>query len=257
MQRSTRALSTKTRKLIQQHLDYVIISTPDSPAVAALVNSIRLFMNILLSRHTSIQHPIDILTPTISLAETISNDVTELPTKSTLKILDVHLFCLTTITLLEFTDVIDTDLSEPAWQTLAKVRHALVVVASAAQTRNQQRFGDGESDGMPILHWADGLLRMIDAKPRSDESNATVESDAPATDARTSDGPDGDSNAESNGVTAAAQQSNTTHLADMASTQGPGGDKVYDAKTGRLQMVDFSLLTSRGYLNVVAERNGV
>jgi hypothetical protein len=34
-------------------------------------------------------------------------------------------------------------------------------------------------------------------------------------------------------------------------------DKGYSAKSGRIQMIDFAMLTRYGYLNVVADRSGV
>ena len=251
--------STKTRKLTQQLLDQITSSTPNTSATTTLVEHFRLFVTILLNRHTAIQHQSDILEPTIELAESLLTTTTASTQASIFDPLSIHVYTLVTITLLEFTDLADDELSQPAWGALNLVHRALEQIAERAHVDAQEHFV-GAGPGIPALHWADGLLRMIDAKsPRTAAASETG-----------NETNSGIIEAVANGGSVVANPSNETSAAPPLSTQQSElqelsivepapepTDKAYGAKSGGVQMIDFAMLTRYGYLNVLADRNGV
>jgi hypothetical protein len=246
--------STKTRKLTLQQLDYIISLTPDTSLTSTVVERFRLFTTILLSRHTAIQHQSDILEPTIELTESLLSETTASTETSIFDPLNIHLFALATITLLEFTDLADEELSLSAWNSLGTIHRALEQVAERAHADTQERSA-GTGPGIPALHWADGLLRMIDAKPRAASTSDTgVENRIGSEGGANGDIPEAAN--ETNATPLSAQQSELQQISNVEPAPEPT-DKVYNAKSGRVQMIDFAMLTRYGYLNVVADRNGV
>ena len=246
--------SSKTRKLTQQHLDMVISLASGTSATTTIIEHFRLFITILLNRHTAIQHQSDILEPTIELAESLLSQTTASTETPVFNPLKVHVFAVVTITLLEFTDLADNQLSQSAWDTLGRVHRALKQISERAHADAQERFA-GEGPGVPALYWADGLLRMIDAKLRitgasegGNERNSSIEA-AP-------NGSVSNPANEANATPLSGQQPELQHLSNMEPGPEPT-DKGYSAKSGRMQMIDFAMLTRYGYLNVVADRNGV
>jgi hypothetical protein len=246
--------SSKTRKLTQQHLETIISLTPDTTTTNALIEHFRLFVIILLNRHTAIQHQSDILEPTIELADSLISQATAFTDTPIFNPLKLHLFSVVTVTLLEFTDLADNQLSQLAWDALAKVHRALEQVSERARANIQERFA-GEGPGVPALYWADGLLRIINDKPRitgtcegGNEANSSTEA---APNGSASNPPN-----EANATPLSTQQPELQHLSNMEPGPEPT-DKGYSAKSGRMQLIDFALLTRYGYLNVVADRNDV
>src|SRR5205085_10623391 len=119
--------------------------------------------------------------PTIEHAESFLSPTTASAEITVFNPLKVHVFAVVTIALLEFTDLADNQLSQSAWVTLGKVHRALEQLSERAHADAQERFA-GEGPGVPALYWADGLLRMIDAKPRitgtsegGNETNSRIE----------------------------------------------------------------------------------
>lgn len=228
--------SVKTRLLIQQHLDHAVHATPDTDAVTTLIEQFRLLVTILLSRHTAVLHEVDILDPTLELVDSLRSNTTVSAETPTFKPLDVHLYTLATITLLEFTDLADIELSQAAWEGLETVRLALEQVAERAHADTQERFA-GTGLGDPPLHWADGLLRTIDSKPRVNTSDNEV------------------LEAVTNGGEPTTHQSELQRLPGTDDAQRHI-EKVGGVNTGQLQTIDFAMLTRHGYLNVLADRAG-
>jgi hypothetical protein len=246
--------STKTRKLTLQQLDYIISLTPDTSPNTTLVEHFRLFVTILLNRHTAIQHQSDILEPTVELADSLLSETTASTETPIFDPLNIHVFALVTITLLEFTDLMDDELSQSAWDALGTVHRALEQIAERAHADTQERFA-GAGPGIPALHWADGLLRMIDAKPRiANASDAGIEPQVNNEAAPNGSLPEATN--ETNATPLSAHQSELQQISKVEPAPDPA-DKVYSAKIGRVQMIDFAMLTRYGYLNVVADRNGV
>ena len=231
--------STKTRRLIQQHLDLVTSSTPDTDATATLVEHFRLFITILLNRHTAIAHQSDILEPTLELVDSLLSEITGSTDAPLFGPLDIHLYTIATFTLLEITDIADDELAQAAWEGLANVHRALEQIAERAHADMQERFS-GVGLGVPVLHWADALLKLIDSKPRS----------STGTDA-------GQATAAPNGGTVPTHQAELQQLDPSMESAPEPTDKVNNANAGRVQMIDFALLTRQGYLNVLADRVGV
>jgi hypothetical protein len=96
---------------------------------------------------------------------------------------------------------------------------------------------------------------MIDAKPRitstsegGNEGNSSIEA-AP-------NGSVSNPTNEANATPLSTQQPELQHLSNMEPGPEPT-DKGFSTKSGRMQMIDFAMLTRYGYLNVVADRNGV
>ena len=246
--------STKTRKLTQQLLDQIISSTPITSATFTTVKHFRLFIAILLNRHTAIQHQSDILEPAIELADSLLSATSASTETPVFDPLNIHVFTLVAITLLEFTDLADDELSQSAWDALKTVNRALEQIAERAHADAQERFA-GAGPRVPALHWADGLLRMIDAKPRptsaSEAANETHSgSEAPA------NGSVPNTSNETRAEPLSTQQSELQHLSNIEPAPEPT-DRAYSAKSVRVPMIDFAMLTRYGYLNILADRNGV
>ena len=246
--------STKTRKLTQQLLDQIITLTPATNATSAIVEHFRLFITILLNRHTALQHQSDILEPTIALAESLLSKTTASRETPLFDPLSIHVFALVTITLLEFTDLADDELSQPAWNALGTVHRALEQFAERAHADAQERFA-GVGPGVPALHWADGLLRIIDAKPRTVGASESGNETHGGMEAAANGSIPSIVN-ETNATPLSTQQSDLQQLPNVEPAPEPA-DKVYGEKSNRVQMIDFAMLTRCGYLNVVADRNGV
>jgi hypothetical protein len=246
--------STKTRKLTLQQLDYVMFSTPDTGLTTAIVERFRLFVTILLNRHTAIQHQSDILEPTIQLADLLLADTTASAEMALFDPLNIHVFALATITLLEFTDLADDGLSQSAWNALGTVHRALYQIAERAHADTRERSA-GVGPDMPTLHWADGLLRMIDAKPR-EASNSDAGRETQMGNDAAPNGNFAEAASEAQAGPLSAPQAELQQIPPVDAAPEPT-DKMYGAKSARVAMIDFAMLTRYGYLNVVAERNGV
>lgn len=246
--------STKTRKLTLQQLDYIISSTPDTNLTSAIVERFRLFVIILLNRHTAIQHQSDILEPTIQLADSLLADNTASAEMPIFDPLSIHAYALATITLLEFTDLADDELSQSAWNAVRTVHRALQQIAERAHADTRERAA-GAGPGIPALHWADGLLGMIDAKPRGPSDGEGGRETQIGNEAAPNGNLPGPGN-QANAAPLSAQQAELQQIPNMEPAPEPT-DKVYGAKNARVQMIDFAMLTRYGYLNVVAERSGV
>ena len=246
--------STKTRKLILQQLDYIISLTPDMNLAPAIVERFRLFVIILLNRHTAIQHQSDILEPTIQLAESLLSETTTSTETPIFDPLNIHAFALVTITLLEFTDLADDEISQSAWDALGVVHRALERISERAHADTQERFARTEPS-IPPLPWADGLLRMIDTKPRGAGVSEAGLGTHPGNNAAQNGNLPKEPN-EAAATALSAQQSELQHISGMEPAPELT-DKLHAVKTGRLQMIDFAMLTRYGYLNIVADRNGV
>ena len=245
--------STKTRKLTQQLLDQVISSTPATAATTTIFEHFHLFVAILLNRHTAILHQSDILEPTVRLAESLLSKTTATKETSVFNPLNIHLFALVTVTLLEFTDLADDELSQSAWDALSTVHRALEQTAERAHSEAHEHPA-GAGPSVPALYWADGLLRIIDAKPRTAGASDTGNERGGSVEAA-ANGSVSNAGIETN-ATLPSAQSELQQLPNVEPAPAPT-DKAYAVKSDRVQMIDFAMLTRHGYLNVVADRNGV
>ena len=209
--------STMNRQLIQSHLTFLVDGTPQDETTRDLIENFKLYVNILLDRHTTILHPVSILMFASQLAQNLLTETTATAENPTYSPLNIHLYALAAITLLEFTDLADADMAAQAWDALGTIHHALEQVAERAHAEHATN-----ETTAPAVHWADGLLGMIDAKPRD--------------------------------VQQPGENGNAT-IADEL-TETPVATEMPTRKAGKAQMIDFSMLTRMGYLNVVADRSG-
>jgi len=250
----------RSRKMIEQHLKFIISSTPRSRETTLIAQELGLFVSILLARHTFINHPADILTPALELAEILCATITATEEKPQYNPYENHLFALTTMTLLEFTDAMDTDLSNPALDALPKIQRVLEQIAELANIEKQAGSTDSEEQGhdLPSMHWATGLLRMINLKLRpTKSSNGTSGEDEVGEQSDPKIPTNGEVNTRNGqGVSLLAARHLSPQRAAQISGHDGQADKIVDAKTGTVQLVDFRLLLQHGYLNVVAERCG-
>lgn len=233
----------RNKILIEQHLTYVFGSAPQKPGLDVLCKQIQSVVVILLARHTSISHPIAILTPTLELADSLLENTTATELVSIYNPLQIHLFSLATLTLLEFAESIDERLVTPAREGVGKVKRALEQVAERA---NADSPADAEQ-----AHWSSCLLRIINSHSSSSaKSNGTAEKD-PNIDPAMASKP------VETGPTLLQGQVVTAYGAARMTGHDGQGDKMMDVKMGAVQVIDMGLLLRRGYLNVVAELCGV
>ena len=142
---------------------------------------------------------------------------------------------------------------------LAKVRHALEQVSEGAHVRLQSRFCGGQSGDSSYLHWADALLGVIDARRETDQGQRL--SRMGPEEAGHINGPrkeqpqssiNGSTDTEGSiQVISAHQQYLISRLTNVAAMQN-----TIRANGTKMTVIDFSLLTRRGYLNVLADLNG-
>lgn len=249
------------RRMIESCVDIVLSNLSPQSASSLHVHEAQLFITLLLARHTFVNDPTEILGLAVKLAETLHTDPVnpqdhEPPVA---RPLDIHLYTLTGLTLLEFVDSEDADLVKPAQDALAKLRHALEQISERAHARQQKVLPDGQPEGPQQLHWADALLRVIDAKGKTDqgqsppqtgpgEANSTNEAQKEEQESPTNGT---DSTKESVRVISAQQLYLINRLTNVAAIQ----NTIRSSGT-KMMTIDFSLLTRRGYLNVLADLNG-
>jgi hypothetical protein len=235
--------AVRNKILIEQHLTYVFGSAPQRAELDVLCKQIQFLVVILLARHTSISHPLAILTPTLELVDSLLENTTATEVVPKYNPLLIHLFSLATLTLLEFNESIDERLVAPAQEGVGKVKRALEQIAERA---NADTPADSES-----MHWSSCLLRIINNHSSSSaKPNGTAEKD-PNIDPAMASKP-----VESGPGLLQGQVMTAYQSARMTGHDGQG-DKMMDVKMGVVQVVDMSLLLLRGYLNVVAELCGV
>jgi hypothetical protein len=235
--------AARNRSLIEQHLSFAFGSGPQKPELDTLCKQIQSLVVILLARSTFIKHPIEILEPTLKLVDTLLHNTTATDIAPKYNPLDIHLFSLTVLTLLEFSESVDEQLVAPALDGVAKIQRALEQIAERAKV-------DTPANSEP-MHWSSCLLRIIHAHSTpSVKSNGTAEKDPnidPAMAGKASESAPALLQGQAMGAYAAAKFSGYDGM----------GDKMMDMKTGIAQVVDMSLLLKRGYLNVVGELCGV
>lgn len=248
--RANPSFAAKNKLLIEQHLSFIFASAPQKPELDALCKQIQFLVVILLARITSIKHPLEILTPTLELADTLLSNTTATEMAPKYNPLDIHLFSLVVMTLLEFAESVDDQLVAPAHDGIAKVRRALEQIAERASA---------DADTLEGMHWASCLLRIIaahDGSGSKSNSNGTItstgEKDPNIDPAMAVAGK------ETSPSPALLQgQSMSAFAAARVSGIDGQGDKMMDVKSGVVQVVDMSVLLRRGYLNVVGELCGV
>lgn len=244
----------------------MISTIPSTTASSSLVQEAQLFVSLLLARHTFVNDPSEILDLALKLADNLHTDPVNPQDHEppVVRVLDAHIYTLTGLTLMELIDSEDADLVKASQNGLAKLRHALEQVSERTDSRLQQSLTDGRSSTTPQLHWADALLRVIIAKGETGQgqhrsSEATLEAVDPtiqshndqdhipvegSTDAK-------DNNTNDIQVISAHQQYLISRLAKVATIQ----NTIRTSGT-TMTMIDFSLLTRTGYLNVLADLNG-
>lgn len=248
----------KTRKFIQSFVDIVVSSFPSESASTTVVREARTFISLLLARHTYLNDPSEILELARSLTDLLYGDLVNSRAHEsiTARPLDIHLYTLTGLTLLELTDSEDADLVKPSQDALAKLRHALEQVSEQVQSSLQTRFDGVQPENTYHVHWAHALLRVIIVKgeidqgrmPFHDAQNEAEFMNEPQK-LEQENAINGSANAnESIQVISAHQQYLIDRLANLAATKN-----ILQTK---MTVIDFSLLTSRGYLNVLADLNG-
>lgn len=142
---------------------------------------------------------------------------------------------------------------------LAKLRHALEQASEAAHARSQSRFRGGQSGDSSYLHWADALLGVIDAKretARGQRLSRMGPEEADHTNGPHQEQPRSSINGSTDTeggiqVISAHQQYLISRLTNVAAMQN-----TIRANGTKMTVIDFSLLTRRGYLNVLADLNG-
>jgi hypothetical protein len=254
--------NVKIRKLIESFV-YVVISTfPPSSASSFIIQQGHLLVSLLLARQTFVNDPSDILSLAIKIADILRTDPIN-PQKHeapVARILDVHLYTLTGLTLLELIDSEDADLVKPAQEALSKVRHATEQVSERVHARRQSTSEGGPLTGVPELHWADALLRLIDAKGGTDQGQRPSQSTTSGELAASKDGDQPATTEQVNGnseakeptqIISPQQQYLISRLTNVAAVQN-----TIRANGTKMTVVDFSLLTRSGYLNVLADLNG-
>lgn len=220
----------------------------------------QLFISLLLARHTFVNDPSEILDLALKLVDLLYSDPVnpqghEPPIT---RPLDIHLYSLTGLTLLELIDNEDDDLTKPSQDALAKLRHALEQVSERAHTHLQNRLRGGRPEDTNRLHWADALIRVINTKGETDQGqrHAQAAPEGVATNEPQNDQQEGSINGntparESVQVNSVHQQYLISRLTNVAAIQ-----KTIRMNGTKMTVVDFSLLTRRGYLNVLADLNG-
>jgi hypothetical protein len=253
--------NVKTRKLIESFVDIITSTFPPTSASSSLDQEAQLFISLLLARHTFVNDPSDILNLAVKLVDILHTDPVnpqghEPPAA---RPLDIHLYTLTGLTLLELVDSDDADLVKISQDALARLRHSLEQVSERTHARRQNSSDGSQPGGTPQLHWSDALLRVIDAKGRADQSqrpSQTATEGAESTAVLQKDEKEGPVNGSSDvkediQVISAHQQYLISRLTNVAAIQN-----TIRTSGKTMTVVDFSLLTQRGYLNVLADLNG-
>lgn len=236
------SFTAQNKALIEQHLSFAFGTARQQSDLDTLCKQIQSLVVILLARFTFTRSPVEILIPTLELVETLLQNTTASDIAPKYNPLDIHLFSLAVITLLEFTECVNGQFVAPALEGLAKIQRALEQIAKRINT---ETLANAEP-----MHWSSCLLRVIHAHGApSVKSNGTAEKDPnidPAMAGKSGEGP------------ALLQgQAMSMYQAARVTDHDGQGDKIMDLKTGVVQVVDMSLLLKRGYLNVVAELCGV
>ena len=139
------------------------------------------------------------------------------------------------------------------------LEHALEQVSERAHERLRSRLNEVQHEGTHQLHWADALLRVIIAKRETDQGQRRMRTASEG--ARSAHDPHkveqeslvhGRSQEKESILVISAQQkyliSRLTKVAAIEDTIRTSGT--------RMTVIDFSLLTRKGYLNVLADLNG-
>jgi hypothetical protein len=251
----------KTRKIMESFVDIALSNFPPTPPSSSLVQEAKLFISLLLARHTFVNDASEILNLALDLTDLLYTDPVNPKDHepSIAKPLDIHLYTLTGLTLLELVDSEDADLVKSSQDALTKLRHSLEQVSERAHTHPHNRLDSGRPEDTQQFHWADALLRVIDVKGETHQGqrpSQTAPDEADPVDQcqkeEHENSINGSAHAKGNVQVMSAQQkyllSRLTNVAAIQDTLRASGTK--------LTMVDFSLLTRRGYLNVLADLNG-
>ena len=251
----------KTGRIIESFVAIAISTFSPTFTSSSLVQEAQLFISLLLARHTFVNDPSEVLALSRKLAGILSTDPVN-PRgheASVARPLDLHLYTVTGLTLLELIDTDDTDLVKSSQDALNELRRALEQVSERAHIRLQNRFDGGQPDGSSSLHWADALLRIIDARAETNQSQRPSQTTTEGTDSINEpqkdqkEGPVAGSTdvKESVQVISTEQQYLINRLTNVAAIQN-----TLRTRDATMTVVDFSLLTRRGYLNVLADLNG-
>jgi hypothetical protein len=240
-----------------------VVATTHSPksAHSSLVPEAQLFISLLLARNTFVDDPTEILNLALRLVDALYTDPVNPRNHepSLARPLDIHLYTLTGFTLLELVDSEDADLVKPSQDALAKLQHALEQILERAHLRLQGNSSGDPPEHVHRLHWADALLRVINVKIEVDQGerppSASLEKASPTKESQKEvlENPvnGGLQAKESIQVISAHQMYLISRLTSVAAVQ-----KTIRTGGTRMTVVDFSLLTRRGYLNVLADLNG-
>jgi hypothetical protein len=253
--------AVKTRRLIESFVDILISTFAPTSASSSLIEEAQLFISLLLARHTFVNDPSEILDLALKLVDFLHTDpVNPQDHKPPIaRPLDIHLYTLTGLTLLELVDSEDVDLVKPSQDALAKLRHALEQASEREHARRQTGLDDDQPEWTPPFHWADALLRVMDAKDSIDRGQrpsqlvaegveSTATSQKEQKEGSVNGGPDAEEQIQ---LISSDQQYLMNRLTNVAAIQ-----KTTRTSGLKMMVVDFSLLTRRGYLNVLADLNG-
>lgn len=246
--------TTKTRNVMESCVDIVLSTFPPTSKSSLLVREAKLFISLLLARHTFVNDPSEILYLALRLVELLSID----HVKTVVRPLEPHLYTLTGFTILELSDSEDVDLARPSQDALANLRLALEQVSERAHARIPNRLGVGQPEVTHPLHWADALLQVINVKGEVSPDQRLSESAIEEADTgefrkdQKESSTDGSTRSKDNIRVISAQQK---YLISRLTNVGANRNTIAMAGT-RMTVVDFSLLTRKGYLNVLAELNG-
>lgn len=200
-------------------LDTILHTTRNDTDMQTISSNIQLFFQLLLSRHTELHQPTDVLRSAIALSEALCNQAGSSTDRHLYNPFRMHFFTLTTITLLEFSsDGVSKSLSKTASTSLNNLAILLVQIADHSESDNQEERQNGEENSASDqvkrpIHWADALLSMIEKRKRA--TNEVV-------------------------------------------MNGNGNSDAYSHETNEQAVaVDFTMLLRYGYLTVLAESVGV
>lgn len=250
----------KTRKVIESCVDIVSFAFPFTSQLSSLLLEARLFITLLLARHTFVNDPSEILDLALKLAELLSSDLSNPHDYTTIVVrpLDIHLYTLTGFTILELIDSEDADLVKPSQDALTKLRHALQQISERAhQPRN--RLDSGQPESTYQLHWADALLQVINVRVETGQRRTFLKSVSHQVDTSNENDQDQvESSVDSSTGTARSVQVLSAQQKYLIArlTNVAGNQSTIRSTEMKMTVIDFSLLTRKGYLNVLAELNG-
>lgn len=151
------------------HLLNCVLHTEKLSKDDAAVLKWKLFLELLLARYTPLPHPVVILQPAIDLAEALSSASTRDETDDVFDPLELHLFTLTTITLLEFlSDIADSDMCKLAEAALTKLQP--IIERRFDQQKNNHQSStfyqqdNSENHISKRFHWSECLIGMIEER---------------------------------------------------------------------------------------------